>query len=221
MALIALAALIGGASVSGGIAAATGITLLIARKKLNHCSTRLFSADELLVGNHISYKVNGSVQHAIVIEKLNGGVWKLAFLTRIGGDAHLSSEQVNLNSYRSSLYLHEYNPLVCYDTEEVAKRAISLAEDYNQVERHSTIRSYWSFFSDSEHFALWCQTGVSFGKVLHGMFSSDYKYTVVRHVACLRRGDHVCYKIGAVSYEHGIVTNVDVKSAVRVDVIII
>jgi len=220
MAAIPVAAVVAGAAAVGSAAvtsAAAGITALAASAKMSHSKTRLSDTLDLRIGHHISYKDGGSVQHAIVLERLDDDQWQLALQTGSYGEAHISCESVDLGPYlSSSLYLHDYNPLVCYAIEDVANRAKSLAEEYNDTEQHSVIRSYWNFFKDGEHFAVWCQTGVSFGNVLRGMFSSDYKFTVIRNVCCLREGDHVCYTIGIGNYEHGIVARVGEDPAVRI-----
>jgi hypothetical protein len=44
------------------------------------------------------------------------------------------------------------------------------------------------------------------------MFSTDYKYMVIKNIASLREGDHIAYKVGLIKYQHGIITKISSQS---------
>jgi hypothetical protein len=196
-------------------AAAAGISALVARGIMKPANHAVSDVQSLHIGDHISYKVGSrDTRHSIIIDLVETGMAKVVFLTGKRAESCISCEDLELTTQLGNLYRYEYNQLICYTPHDVAERAKSLTEEYNVPERHSTIHCYWTFFNDGKHFAIWCQTGMNFAAVLRGIFSTDYKYTVIRNIGSLREGDHIAYKVGRTSYQHGIITKINSETQV-------
>jgi len=70
----------------------------------------------------------------------------------------------------------------------VVARATSLCSQYCPTNRREVLRSYWPFFRDDEHFAVWCQLGFSFTDGMKAGIIPNHTRTLISNVARLTEG---------------------------------
>jgi len=204
--IAAVGAAIGGAGVA---ITAFGIADTF-RRKMNHTTVPVTHPMNLTEGDRISVKKmrNLPFKNAIVVgllrdsRSLSYGKVIVVYHSGYTSNAHVEFMEVDLSEQakKGELEKHQYEAITCYQAEEVAARAKSLCCMDGSPVKREVLRPYWSFFTDDEHFANWCQVGYRFNDVYNASMVAvlavsttvaevtDYKQTLVTDVKRLSEG---------------------------------
>lgn len=202
---IAIAAVVGKGLAAAAGAGIGGSAIGMAwnlKDRMKHTSSAIGHLMNLSDGDHISVKIKGNLpfRHAIVVEAVSDPKDKVKVIYHSGSNASARVEFAEVDLYgqarEGELLRHQNEALICYSSEAVVARAVSLCSQYNAADRREVLRNYWPFFRDDEHFANWCQIGFCFTDGLKAALMSSYTQTSVSDVACLSKGDHVLTKDG-------------------------